>query len=601
MTVAVLIAVFFSPVAGIILERMNPRIETTVKYEPVHEMSDNWEYQWEDPKNHTFLKNGWKPADSIINPPGRKQNDVLWLKRKFPDIQLDAPAILIDGKGILLTFEMFVDDTKIYQFGRIDPSGKGHFSGLSSHLIDLGNDVSGQTLYLRIFSDYANIGVRGKIFLGSRSSLVQHVAKNDMLYLIIALFMITVGILDLLVYKNSVLTIGSISMNGIFAIGLGFYAINTITLKDFFFYAPAFWFNIYIAGLSLIPIGLMGFLWQFFRPAYGNLYHRIWQFHLAYAFFCQMIAVLVLLGFVTMDGGVAALSFLRLMIAIELILILIVCIKDTVTEKDPLAGIYLLGFFPVILTGIHSILVGFGILKSSYSFVPLALIIFILCLEIVQRRKNILLQEKLKAYASELELKSNEKTELIKDLHDGIGGTVTNIKFISQMALQKHSQKESEKSLSIISELSGNCMTEISSFMQSLDEDELSWENLMVKMTRLGETKLEPIGVKVNFSRNIDPSLKKPNSLLYLNVLRVFQEALTNIAKHSKASHVVIRIKTADNRICMVIQDDGIGFGEGIKPNGRGLANMKARVRKFNGTFDIESQNGTQIKVEMTI
>lgn len=597
----ILVAVCFAPVTGILIEKFNPDSKRFIKNNPVYELADHWEYQWENPDTRTIHTKGWKPARSIVNPPGRNQRNILWLKTIIPDIHPAEPAILIDGQGILVAFEMFIEDTVIYRFGWNDSIDQGRFTGMTSHLVNLEDDFSGKTLYFRIFSDYTNIGSRGKIFFGSRSALIQSVIKKDMTGLIIALFLVSVGILDLLIHKNRMLSIGSVSMNGLFAIGLGFYTINTISLKDLFFFAPAFWFNIYIAGLSLIPVGLMGFIWQFFRPVKGNFYHRLWQFNLVYAFVCQISSVLSLLGILSIGAATVPLTGLRMLIAFEFILILVVCVKDTVIKKDRLAMIYLFGFLPILVTGIYGIFVAFGIVTYPFPFVPPAMLVFILSLEIIQRKRNIMLQEKLRMYTDELELKSNEKLELIRDLHDGVGGTVTNIKFISQMGLRHSSEQEKTKSFSTISELSSNCMTEIDNFMQSLDDQELSWKNLTTKMVRLSETKLKPLGIDVDFRQHIEDSVKKPSSLVYLNLLRIYQEALTNIVKHARANHVLITIDAADNEMRMVIEDDGIGFGKGIKPNGRGLSNMQARVRRFKGSFHVESQKGTCIKIKLAL
>ncbi len=604
LTLVVLAAVLFSPVAGLLQQDFSKSRKTIIEHGPVFEIAGNFEYQWEDSESHTISASGWERSPSAINPPGRNNRNVLWLRTRMPDIKLKAPAILIDGRGILLAFDMFINDKKIYQFGRLDASGKGGVTGLSAHFIRLEDAYAGQMLCFRIFSDYSNIGVRGKIFLGSKSDLVQKVMKDDILYFVVALFIISIGILDLVIYKNSILTIGSVSMTSIFAISLGFYTITTTTLKDFIFFAPAFWFLIYIAGLSLIPVGLIGFLWQVFRPVYGNFYHRIWQFHLGYSFVCQITTLMVLKGFLPMKAGVIELTILRILTAFELILMVSVCISDMVRLKSRLAGIYFLGFLPVIVTGIHSILVGLGILNYAYSFVPLALIIFILSLEVVQRRRNISLHEQLQTYAGELEIKSGEKLELIKDLHDGIGGSVTNIKFISQMGMNSGSEQEMKKSLSAISEMSGNCMTEIGHFMQSLDENEISWDSLTAKMIRLGETKLKPLGISVTFNTDINPKQQNPGSVLYLNLLRIFQEALTNIVKHADAQNVFITIRITGHHILMEIQDDGIGAAVGTrhgKPTGKGLANMQARARKLNGSCVVESGNGTIVKVELMV
>jgi len=65
---------------------------------------------------------------------------------------------------------------------------------------------------------------------------------------------------------------------------------------------------------------------------------------------------------------------------------------------------------------------------------------------------------------------------------------------------------------------------------------------------------------------------------------------MNNIAKHSKANHVSISLmRNKDDRIELVIEDNGIGFDmESIK-KGLGLGSMRERAELSGGSFDIES------------
>ena len=594
-----LLALFLTPAIGL-LQNLFDNDKKITAQSLQYKLLNNWEYHWGDPEKGTIPDFGWKPAKSIVNLPMRNKRTILWLKHTMGHEKFNDPAILIDGKGALLTFELFINDQKVYKFGKLDSSGKGNFSGFSSHLIPIDADFQGKTLSLRIFSDYTNIGVRGKVFLGSKSDLILKILKKDIHRFAIGLLMVLIGILDLIVYKKNIQTIGSVSMFGILAISLGFYTINVTAIKDLIFFAPVFWFNVYLVAMTLMPVGAMGFIWQVFRPKEGNIYHRIWQFHLGYAFVCQMVFFLILNSLAPMIIGSMMLIFLRILFIIEMIIIAGVCCKDATKQKDRLAQVYLLGFIPIIFSGIHGALVGLGKINSSYSFVPWALIFFIISLEIIKRWQSIKTQERLKIYAEQLEIKSKEKLELIKDLHDGIGGTVTNIKFLSQMGLNNLSKKEVEKTFLTISELSSDCMTEVGNFMQSLDEQEIGWPALVEKLCRLGERMLNPLGLDLNFKNNVEEDLKKPGSILFLNILRIYKEAMTNIIKHSHAKNVFVSIDINSDELLMIIKDNGKGFGDDIK-RGHGLYNMKARARKLNGTLGIDSDNGTTLTLKILL
>lgn len=77
-------------------------------------------------------------------------------------------------------------------------------------------------------------------------------------------------------------------------------------------------------------------------------------------------------------------------------------------------------------------------------------------------------------------------------------------------------------------------------------------------------------------------------------LFRVVQEALTNIIRHSWASHVEIMLTWKDQKINLTIEDNGIGIPrEKIShPNSLGLIGMEERIRSLRGTFKIKGYSG---------
>ena len=92
-------------------------------------------------------------------------------------------------------------------------------------------------------------------------------------------------------------------------------------------------------------------------------------------------------------------------------------------------------------------------------------------------------------------------------------------------------------------------------------------------------------------------------------LFRVVQEAVTNIAKHSRAETVLIQILEHDDRIAIEIEDDGVGFDPASLPppaareRGLGLLGMRERVELFGGTIEIDSApgRGTRIAIAAPI
>jgi signal transduction histidine kinase len=87
-----------------------------------------------------------------------------------------------------------------------------------------------------------------------------------------------------------------------------------------------------------------------------------------------------------------------------------------------------------------------------------------------------------------------------------------------------------------------------------------------------------------------------------LTAYRVVQEALTNVAKYAKASHVTVHLRNDGDVARLSVRDDGAGFDtRGVPMRARGLAGMRFRVASHGGRLDLTSQpgNGTTIEAQL--
>jgi signal transduction histidine kinase len=81
---------------------------------------------------------------------------------------------------------------------------------------------------------------------------------------------------------------------------------------------------------------------------------------------------------------------------------------------------------------------------------------------------------------------------------------------------------------------------------------------------------------------------------------RLLQEALTNVAKHARASRVRIAVGEADGKLSIEVQDDGSGFDPDAGSDGFGLAGMLERVSLMGGTLSIDScEHGTLLSARL--
>jgi PAS domain S-box-containing protein len=100
------------------------------------------------------------------------------------------------------------------------------------------------------------------------------------------------------------------------------------------------------------------------------------------------------------------------------------------------------------------------------------------------------------------------------------------------------------------------------------------------------------IAVELHTSGPLDQRLaSEAETTLY----RIAQEALTNIAKHSRAENVDVILERRADHVLLIVEDDGVGFeGNGSEPNGQGfgLLGMQERASLVGATIQIESAAG---------
>ncbi|MDZ4247524.1 MAG: sensor histidine kinase, partial [Dehalococcoidia bacterium] len=103
-------------------------------------------------------------------------------------------------------------------------------------------------------------------------------------------------------------------------------------------------------------------------------------------------------------------------------------------------------------------------------------------------------------------------------------------------------------------------------------------------------------GIQVRFETSAE--IQKISPVAGLQLMRIVQEALTNVRKHAGAKHVQVRLQHDQRNIVLTVKDDGQGFekvpGENQESQGgsHGLTIMNERTESLGGTFSIVSTEG---------
>lgn len=170
--------------------------------QPPLELADlNWEYHWGDlavtaaGPDFPADSSQWQSIDFPANPPGRDEHQYVWFRAVLPEADLSEPVIFITS--INLNVEAYLGDQLIHQFGELGDNKNKRFMGWPWHQIVLPEDFPGKTLYLRIYSDYTDIGLWGEAKLMERSNMLLHVISSGLHELIVAAFSLLVAFVTL--------------------------------------------------------------------------------------------------------------------------------------------------------------------------------------------------------------------------------------------------------------------------------------------------------------------------------------------------------------------------------------------------------------------
>ncbi|KUL26900.1 sensor histidine kinase [Actinoplanes awajinensis] len=99
----------------------------------------------------------------------------------------------------------------------------------------------------------------------------------------------------------------------------------------------------------------------------------------------------------------------------------------------------------------------------------------------------------------------------------------------------------------------------------------------------------------------IDGTTDPGDTALNVDLLRLAQEALSNVRKHAHAGRVDVTLAAGDDGIRLEISDDGRGFTPGITPSGHGLPLMRRRLHAVGGQLHIDSAPGTGTRIRIQV
>jgi len=186
----------------------------------------------------------------------------------------------------------------------------------------------------------------------------------------------------------------------------------------------------------------------------------------------------------------------------------------------------------------------------------------------------------------------DERQRLAQEIHDTLAQGFTGI--ITQLeaaALAPADAAKRQRHLDSATALARENLTAARRSVRALHPEPLDAATLPDALAGVAARWSERTGVPAAFTATGDPRPLHPE--IESTVLRVTQEALSNVDKHAGAGRVGLTLSYMAGEVTLDVRDDGAGFTPGAEPGpGFGLPGMRRRVQRLAGTLHVESEPG---------
>ncbi|MDR6455981.1 sensor histidine kinase [Variovorax paradoxus] len=181
-----------------------------------------------------------------------------------------------------------------------------------------------------------------------------------------------------------------------------------------------------------------------------------------------------------------------------------------------------------------------------------------------------------------------ERRRLMQDMHDGLGSSlISAIRSVEQGAMTD-------------TEISGvlkGCMDDLKLAIDSMESVDADLLLLLATLRFRLAPRIESAGLALRWDVQSVPALPWLDPGSALHILRIMQECVANVLRHTRATIIRFSTATEGQGVCVMIEDNGSGFAveEALRQSGRGLRNQQRRAGAIGGTVRWESgSDGTR-------
>jgi signal transduction histidine kinase len=196
-----------------------------------------------------------------------------------------------------------------------------------------------------------------------------------------------------------------------------------------------------------------------------------------------------------------------------------------------------------------------------------------------------------------------ERNRLARDLHDSIKQQLFAIQTAAATAEARFTSDPtgSRTAMAQVRDIGRDAMGEMEALVDQLRATPTENAGLVAAIRHQCEATRLRTGAIVTCEIGALPSNESLPPGVHLALFRVCQEALSNAARHSRASHVRVALERRGARLELTVEDDGLGFDVAADSNGMGLRNIRQRIDEFSGDTHVRSDRGTGTTIFVSV
>lgn len=201
------------------------------------------------------------------------------------------------------------------------------------------------------------------------------------------------------------------------------------------------------------------------------------------------------------------------------------------------------------------------------------------------------------AVKSSLEGQLNERVRISKEIHDDLGSSLTTISLLTEVLKTKIDGVKVPE-VAKISATSARMVDSMNEIVWALNVHNDTLDSLVAFIRKYARDFLQDTSIKLVFEEDVNQDFTLQGNVRR-SIYLVVKEAINNVVKHADAQQVKLNIQTDNNKLTIMIEDDGNGINEAKKSVfGNGLRNMKQRIEDIGGTFLMYQTKGMVVSIE---